>query len=197
MPPGPKAQDLYSSPRSVTYASTFVDDDGIKLSVATNVAAQSYSGATLDGALANPGPAVNRLPQVVTVVTGASAATYNVASPIVVTGTNYAGDVITDSLQPTNANGGETVVGVKAFKTVTGIATPAQSGGGGTFKFGVQDVLLDPPARELRHGADGTINLKDADGNADPLPGFAGEHQPVCVSRIVGSGTTFPLTVYV
>lgn len=196
---GPKVTDTYASPRSVTYAATPLDDDGIKTSVATNVAAQDYSGAAINGALAVANVATNRLPQVVTIVTGASGATYNVGAsfPITFTGTGQDGNALTENLLLTQAGGGETVTGLKGFRTISRIQVPAQLGGGGTFKFGVSDVLLDPPARQLRHGAAGTINVKDQDGNADPLVGVESERQDVAVTRLVLAGTTFPLTVYV
>jgi hypothetical protein len=194
-----KPSDLGSSPRSVTYALSPLDDDGIKTVVASNVAAQDYSGAAINGALAVANVATNRLPQAVTVATGASGATYvtGAANPIVITGTGYDGLPLTENLLLTNAGGGETITSTKGFKTISRIQIPAQLGGGGTFKFGVSDIILEPPARELRHGIDGTINVWDQAGNADPLVGLNGEHHGLLVSRIVMAGTSFPLTVYV
>lgn len=62
------------------------------------------------------------------------------ATTAVVTGTDENGAVVTENL--TIPNGGDaTVTGATAFRTITSLLIPAQSGTGGTFTFGVGSVF--------------------------------------------------------
>src|SRR5574337_1095199 len=133
----PQPTDLYSSPSTSSFASTWVDADAIKTSVATVASAVSYSGAALNGAV---GAGAITPTKTISVTSSVSAATYNTTDPIVITGTNERGEVITDSLLLTAAGGNETIGGKHAFKTVTKIDVPAQLGTGGAFTFGILDL---------------------------------------------------------
>jgi hypothetical protein len=57
---------------------------------------------------------------------------------VVITGTNYADEVITETIA---ANGVNAVEGNKAFKTVTQIVVPAQTTAGDTISIGFNDKL--------------------------------------------------------
>lgn len=57
-----------------------------------------------------------------------------IAGNVVITGTNFAGDVITDTIA---LNGANEVAGVKAFRTVTSILLPARTQAGDTVSIGV------------------------------------------------------------
>lgn len=69
-------------------------------------------------------------------VTGGGTAASIAASPIVVTGKNFEGKVITESFTPTAATAG-TLTGSKIFATVDSISIPQQTGAGATFSIGV------------------------------------------------------------
>lgn len=62
----------------------------------------------------------------------------SVAGSVVVTGTDWSGATITDTL---TLSGTATVAGVRAFKTVTSIALPALTGAGDTVSVGIADVF--------------------------------------------------------
>lgn len=83
-------------------------------------------GATTTVATAITDPDVPR----VLSITGNQA---GISGNVVITGTNIAGETITDTIA---ANGTNTVNGVKAFKTVTQIVVPARNGAGDTIAIG-------------------------------------------------------------
>lgn len=61
-----------------------------------------------------------------------------VAGDVVIEGTNYADEAITETIV---ADGANAVSGTKAFKTVTKITLPALVGAGDTISVGVTDIL--------------------------------------------------------
>lgn len=190
--------------RVKVYTTSPTDADGLKLSVATSLTAVTYSAATLDGALANPGPAAIDLPMNVSVTTTTDAATYNTTDPIVVTGTNFYGEVITESLLLTEAGGNETIVGTKGFATVVSIAVPAQLTTDGAFTFGVLDTVLDTmdgAAQRVTNGhatVAGNVAIVDDGGKASTVPLNAASSLDAYVQKIVWASTTaLPLVVSV
>jgi len=188
---------LYPARRSRTIlVGVLGDTDGLKTAIATNVAAQSYSGAALNGALANPGPATLIVPMFVSVTTSVNAATYNTTDPILVTGTAFDGTVTTVSLTLTAAGGGETITSTLPLATVTTIATPAQLGGGGQFTFGVGNARFLEPPRGVRAGAAGNLVLVDDLSVTDNHPCQLAEVPRVFVHQIGSGSTCFPITVY-
>lgn len=196
--------DVSPARRVKVYAASPTDADGIKTTVATSLTAATYSGAALNGALANPGPAVIDLPMNVSVTTTSDAATYNTTSPIVVTGTDFDGNTITDSLLLTQANGNETISGTKGFATVVSIAVPAQLTVDGAFTFGVLDTVLTTPlgrARRCENGhasTAGNLAIIDDGGKASTVPLAAGGQLDAFVQKIVWASTTaLPLVVSV
>lgn len=62
----------------------------------------------------------------------------SIAGNVVVTGTDWAGNTITDTIALDEAN---SVSGVKAFKTVTSILLPARTSAGDTVSLGCADVF--------------------------------------------------------
>lgn len=110
-------QDLYS-PK--TASNTFV----------TNALASSNTAATPYQVGVELTPARN-----LTVTAGGTAASI-AASPIVVTGKNAEGKVITESFTPTVGTAG-TLTGTKVFTTVDSVSIPTQGGTGATFSIGV------------------------------------------------------------
>ena len=75
----------------------------------------------------------------ISVTAGGTAASI-AASPIVVTGKNSEGKVITESFTPTAGTAG-TLTGSKIFATVDSISIPQQGGAGATFSIGVGDNI--------------------------------------------------------
>ena len=201
------ASTIYPAWGTLSYAD--LDDvDAIKQSVATSVAAQSYSGATLDGVLANPGPAKTKMHRL-SVTTAASVGTYNITDAITATCTDQLGATRTLTATLTAVNGGETVEftlsgGADAgAMTVSQIDVPAQNDANGAFEFGVTDVVFDSPARQIRGGAAGDVavqyemDLASGVSFTDTLECVEGEHHDVFVKKILDTGTTaFPVKAY-
>jgi len=63
------------------------------------------------------------------------------AVQVIVAGTNYAGEAITETLPAFTVNTTGTVAGTKAFKTVTSITIPAHDGTGANTAIGFGEVL--------------------------------------------------------
>ena len=209
--PATNASKLYPAAKLSTFTlAQLVDADGLVLSVASNVAIQTYSGASLDGTFANPGPASFRMPRGISVTTSASGATYNTTDAIVITGTDENGDALVENITLANAGGSELQVTAAGFLTLTSIVTPAQLGGGGAFTFGVRDVVLSNarPARQVRHGAAGDILLGFAGDDLsaltagqyrDIVTGIEAERHDAFILRVYGAATTTsdPVTIYI
>ena len=180
------------------------DINGIVAAAATTVGAVTYTAATLDGVLANPGPAIFRQPMLVSVTTSAVGAQYTLTA-ITITGTLY-GVAQTDTITLTAAGGGEYLQTTKAFDTVTSIARLAMAGVGGQLDFGVHDLIFsnERPCRQVRHGSIGNIQMAfTGDGSApylDTTPGIEGERHDSLILRVYGDAavtTSDPVTVYI
>lgn len=63
------------------------------------------------------------------------------AVQVTITGTNYANEVITETLPAFTVDTAGSVTGNKAFKTVTGISIPAMDGAGATVSIGFGEKL--------------------------------------------------------
>lgn len=162
------------------------DDDAIKTSVATDDTNPAVY-TSFNGALGG-GPFT--LTRNVTVKTSTSAATYNTTDPIVFTGTDLYGEVLTEELTLTAAGGNETVVGLKAFKTVTQIDVPVQSDTTGTFKFGVQDAFVTEQCVDLRVGTAGNLKVTHNNDAVDTFSMANGEHISISPKKIWGTSAT-------
>lgn len=174
---------------TATFAGTLASANAIKQSVATNTGTQSYNAAAMDGSI---GATTMSVPRTLSITLSASAASYNNTDPIIITGVNSNGEVITESFTPTTVNGGETLRGTKDFVSVLQINTPAQADGLGAFQFGVEDVVCNPRARQIRIGTAGSGNLKLQynNGNADTITKLtAGERLDVFAAKIIANGT--------
>lgn len=98
---------------------------------ASSASLQTISGTALNGVV---GRNVMSPARRITLVLGNS--TDWDATNATVTGTDDAGDVLTETFAIPN-NGNATVTGAKHFRTITSIAIPAQTGTGGTFTAGI------------------------------------------------------------
>ena len=194
------------SKRSTTFANAaaLADADAFKTLVATDpTGANTYSGADLDGILANPGPVTEtmmRIPRFPSVTTTVDAATYNTTDPIVCTGTRD-GEVATVELLLTAAGGGETIVGDEPLDTLVSIYVPTQLQNIGEFTFGFSGV-----GARIKHGmtqrlafkglADGTVTVGYEDGLTDGIVVTSGLVEAASPYRIYAFGTTVGVTVY-
>jgi len=215
---GAATEKLYPAKMAHVFAlSEIVDPNGIKTSIGTSTSEQEYTGAALNGALMSLDDW--RLPRGVSVTTSVAAGRYNTTDPIFFTGPNWDGVEATARVYLTDTDGGETVsCGIEqGILKPTKLVVPAQLLGGGSFEFGVRDIMLDfadvgraRPAfgRQIRHGSTGNIRLGyDGDVPSDPtvlsryrglLPGADGERHDVFFGRVYGPGTTSdPITVYI
>ncbi len=141
------------------------DTDGIFDSIAAANALGDPAGTTVtatpasDEFIAQPPCARN-----LTVSVAATTAGHVKAAAIVVTGTNLNGDTITESFTPT-ADTPATLVGAKAFKTVTSVAVPAQDGDSVTVDVGFGQ-LIGLPYKLAKRRVLVTLN----DGVVDTAP---------------------------
>lgn len=115
-----------------TAASTAASPTTIKLSVASNVAAQSYSGAALDGAIGGDAFTPARLP---TVTIGGTVA--DILAGSVVTWTGLGSDATARTSRATLAAVAGVYYGDWALTQVDTIDVEAQTGGGATLTFGL------------------------------------------------------------
>lgn len=120
------------------------DTDGIFDGIAAADATAEPAGTTVtatpasDEFVAQPPCARN-----LTVTVAATTAGHVKAAAIVVTGKNLNGDAITESFTPT-VDTPATLVGAKAFKTVTSVAVPAQDGDSVTVDVGFGQLVGIP-----------------------------------------------------
>lgn len=106
------------------------DVDAIKASFASSAAAEDFSGADLDGVV---GLGEMDAPRNITITTTSNADID--AVDVVITGTDINRRVISEIITLTDA-GNVTDVGLVAFRTITRVQIPAQSGSGGAIEIG-------------------------------------------------------------
>jgi hypothetical protein len=95
----------------------------------------STSATTVTTAITNPA-----VPKNITATAGGTAGDIK-AVQVTITGTNYADVVITETLPVFTVDTAGTVIGSKAFKTVTKIEIPAMDGAGATVAIGFGEKL--------------------------------------------------------
>jgi hypothetical protein len=109
---------------------TAADTDGIHLAVADTGVQQEITDGIIQ-------PSV---PRNITATAGGTATDIG-AIQVTIEGTNFAGEVITETLPAFTLDTAGTVSGNKAFKTVTKITIPAHSGLGATTAIGFAEKL--------------------------------------------------------
>jgi len=109
---------------------TAADTDGIHTAVTDTGAQQVISTGITQ-------PSV---PRNITATAGGTAADIK-AVQVIIAGTNYADEAITETLPAFTADTAGTVTGSKAFKTVTSITIPAHDGTGATTAIGFGEKL--------------------------------------------------------
>jgi len=140
------------------------DTDGIFDGIAANTTGGATVSATPASAtfIAQPVTARN-----VTVTVAATTAGHVKAAAIVIVGKNLNGDVISESLTPT-VDTPATLVGAKAFASVTSVAVPAQDGDSVTVDVGFGE-LIGLPYKLAKKRVLLTLN----DGVVDAAPALA------------------------
>jgi hypothetical protein len=83
------------------------------------------------------------VPRTITATAGGTATDIK-AVQVVVEGTNYAGDPITETLPAFTVDTAGTVTGNKAFRTITKVTIPAHDGSGATTSIGFSEKLGIP-----------------------------------------------------
>ena len=135
---------VYSQPAAAPTAATTaarvdvfgtldLDNDAVIQEFATTTSEDTRSGTELNGVL---GATLNP-PRNVTITTRHDSSTYNTTNPIVVSGTDVTGAVISESRTLTQANGGETLSGLKVFASFTSFVFPAMLTENGGIRVGV------------------------------------------------------------
>lgn len=151
------------------------DGDGLLVSPVASPLVETTI-TSFDGALA---ASTTKPGRPVQIITSAAVGAYNTTDPIEVTGILDSGVTFTDNVYLTNANGGETLVGLWSFRPITQIVIPAQLLSTGAFTFGFYqspDVKLG----SLVQRATGFVEMRQREGavkdiqvkrpNAQPIP---------------------------
>lgn len=149
-------QLVWESPAtaSTTGVHAAVTDDGTEQTITT--------------AITNPD-----VPRNITATSGGTATDIK-AVQVVITGTNYLDEVITETLPVFTENTATTVVGSLAFKTVTSIVIPAHDGNAATTAIGFGDKLGFPDAAAQRRAESAWLG-GTKEGTAATLVGDADE----------------------
>lgn len=187
-------------------ASTVLDADAIKTSVATVAAITTYSGAALNGAAVTAGVATPAPSGLVGVsqhpiaVASSNAGSYVVNSTVVFTGTRD-GRPATSTATVTSADGALTYVGASPLDTVTSITIGAQVNTSGAWTFGFNDIVCprrggcDEPFRMLRPTSTGNVVIVDGSGRSVTVPVVSGgPDEPVDIYRVKFSSTSTTVT---
>lgn len=144
-------------PRNTNYGSSLSTDAGIGVTTAQQQAAKlslsAAQAATASTTAVHAAVTDNEAQQVITTgitnppyarnltATAGGTAGDIKAIQVIVAGTNIAGEAITETLPAFTVDTAGTVVGSKAFKTVTSITIPAHDGTGATTAIGFGDKL--------------------------------------------------------
>lgn len=188
-----------------TFASADLSDvNGVKTSAATIASETTYLPAVMDGAGINTSGQLLKTARTVTATLSSAVGSYS-TDPIVVTGV-YGGATVTDTLTPSDADGGETLYGDQPFDTLVSIAIPAQVDTAGAFEFGVGDICARKGDRftAVKCDTDITLHVQYGEGSAnkstDAHAVLAKTIEPTAVSRVLtGASETSgaAVTVYI
>lgn len=197
-----RLHDQYTSPRPITITTAnILDAAAIKTSIATVAAITTYTGAALNGADANPGPAYptpdghTDVPQYPLAVAAANAGSYVNGSTIVFTGL-YGGKSTQRTATVVGTDGSATFIADGPLDSVISITIGAQVNTGGSWTFGFTDIgawceyAELNPCRAVRANDAGVIASVDDAGHTDLTPFTAGQFMAIAPSRIVASTTT-------
>jgi hypothetical protein len=193
-----QVNSLAPSPRVlVLTASTVLDADAIKTTIATVAAITTYTGVQLNGAdvaavtyIATPTPSgYTNVAQYPIAVAASNAGSYVNGSTIQFVGT-YCGAAVTRTATVVGTDGNATFVADGPVDTVTSIIVAAQTNTSGAWTFGFNDVRCvrrggeDEPWRELRSTSSGDCLVTCASGDDALLASLTATTQPERVSMV-------------
>lgn len=136
-------QRLQTDARGVANTRSVVTHYQVAAAAATAASATGIHAAVTDtGAQVVVTTAITQpsTPRNITATAGGTAGDIK-AIQVIVAGTNYNGDAITETLPAFTVDTAGIVAGIKAFKTITSITIPAHDGTGATTAIGFGEVL--------------------------------------------------------
>ncbi len=180
---------------SIYQTGAVVDDDALHTGI-TSGPAISKTQADFNGVLAAAFVAGGLPAHTLNITTSAGAANWSTTLPIVITGT-FNGAAVSESLQPTVANGAQALAGSQPFDAGTmSIALPLEPGAG-TLKVGVQDICSSQRNQIVGVRATTAANVAVRSKGIDATLAMAAkELEEVAVDRIVGATTTAGVRVF-
>lgn len=183
------------SPDWYVLGSTWVSANAIKLSIATALAKQEYSGAALNGAI---GAALIAPECLITATSSAFAATYNTTDPILVDGLTVDGKAVQAKIFLTLAGGGETRQSDIALAYVTKITVPAQLTTSGAFTFGIGDIVLLGGCRrvEMQKAVSGVVKGVTQSGRSVDLTLPQYGVRDIALAKLLSAQADFPVVIY-
>lgn len=181
-----------SSHRSLSLtASTVLDADAIKTTIATAATVATYSGAALNGAsvgtdhIARPAPSgLADVAQYPIAVASSSAGSYLDKSTIVFTGL-YGGLPVTRTATVSGTGGNATFVADGPMDSCSSVVVAAQANTSGAWTFGWNDIAcpegdgLVLPFRELVATSSGNVMITCGDGHTDTLTALTATSLPL------------------
>lgn len=185
---------MNSALRTVSFTVTDVADvNGVVTALATASTEVTLTGAAeLNGAaLSGTTPRrFTKLPRTLTITLSAAVGSYT-TDDIVVTGTR-GGAVVTETFNPSDADGGETLTGTVVFDAITNIVIAAQVDTSGQWEFGTAKIATPSAADKfcaVELLSDGTLTADySSDGSiTDALPLKANSVREIAPYRIGAS----------
>jgi hypothetical protein len=166
-------------------ASTVLDADAIKTTIATVAAGVIYAGAALNGATASAGTAtpapsgLTGVAQYPIAVASSNAGSYVNGSTIQFSGT-FSGETVTRTATVSGTGGGATFVANGPLDTCNGITVAAQADTSGAWTFGWNDIACKvvngqtQPFRVLRPLSTGNCVITCGSGHDATVPLVSG-----------------------
>lgn len=180
------------------------------LNAATSPTSETYyAGSALTGRsggnlFVDTAPGI--LTQRLVVTTSAAVGAYVAGSAITITGEDYAGNVIQDTVRLTLTGGGEVLETALAFRRVTGVRVQAQALATGAISVGVGSVVFQTPASMIHAITAGTYRIRTTGTAALPtltareagrdIVASAGDRIEVAVTEIQRTHAVFPFAIY-
>jgi hypothetical protein len=205
-----RSTSTQSSPRSLSFTSSaaLLDADGIKTTIATVAAAVTYTGAALNGAYANPGPAIPApgghagVAQWPVATASSAAGSFVNGSSITWVGL-YGGVSTTRTATVVGTDGNASFIADGPLESVTSVTIAAQVNTSGAWTLGFTDLAprkvpgstSEPVFRGIVGNAVGNVAVSyTGSAYSDVLVCIAGQQWPVDAMRIIQATTTIAFT---
>lgn len=179
---------------SIFQTAAVSDDDALFTGIVTG-AAVTKTEADVTGVLGAQFAAGSLPAHTLSITTSAGVGNWSTTLPIVITG-KYNNKVVTESLQPTVANGGQALVGTQPFDPGSiSVAVPLEPGAG-TLKVGVVDMCSSERRQICGVRAITAANVAVRCAGHDAVLAMAAkEIEEVAIDRILGATTTAQVRV--